>query len=314
MSKHHEHINEKIKQCYTSSYLSEPQLSELEDWLDQVGDNSELDRYLQDKWEESGASESVVVQKPVLRRLWGAYRLAAAILLLPLLGAAFMMLLKQSDAEVPQNMIVSSEKGNRVHFTLPDGTEVLLNGASSFSYNTAYAYKNRSVELKGEAFFKVNKNTELPFVVQADSLYITALGTEFMVRNHEDEDFSEAMLVEGSIEVNDLKSSMVLQPGEAIIYKKGKSVLSKKTFQPGIDIAWTQGVLVFNNDDIQAVARKIEQWYGVKVNYNAKDFNNERLTLKLRKEETLFNLLNIASEVINMNYRMANDTVVIIKQ
>jgi len=313
------YIEKKIERLYSSELISEKDIFELECLLNNSDEESEVSQYFKDNWEE--AKKTIQMKKRQranhvsLAPLFSlaTYKNIAAVLLLPLLGTFLWFVLSNNEAD-SKLMSVKTEMGDRAHFYLPDGTEVFMNAMSTLSYDMAYASDNRNVKIIGEAFFKVQKNKTLPFVVQTDSLTIEALGTQFIVRNHNDEAYAEALLVEGSIEVNDCASSLILVPGEAIEYEKAKLKMTKKTFNRGLSLAWTKGQLYFSNDGIDQVVRKIEHWYGVKVIYNSKEFNSETLTLKMRKEETLYNLLAVVSEAMHLNYRMVNDEIIIKKR
>jgi ferric-dicitrate binding protein FerR (iron transport regulator) len=77
---------------------------------------------------------------------------------------------------------------------LSDGTEVTLNCNSTFSYND-----NREGELHGEAYFKVAKDTEHPFVIHSEHMTVTVLGTEFHLNTHTREGSSKLSLYDGAV-------------------------------------------------------------------------------------------------------------------
>ena len=57
---------------------------------------------------------------------------------------------------------------------LPDGTSVTLNHYSSLSYPERFKSDNREVELSGEAYFEVAKDTTLRFIVKAGEMEVEA--------------------------------------------------------------------------------------------------------------------------------------------
>jgi ferric-dicitrate binding protein FerR (iron transport regulator) len=83
------------------------------------------------------------------------------------------------------------------HITLPDGTEVILNRNSTFSYN-----RNREGELKGEAYFSVAKQPDHPFVIHSDQLTVTVLGTKFNFRAGAEDGSYKLSLYEGRVRLN----------------------------------------------------------------------------------------------------------------
>src|SRR5258708_7091401 len=49
------------------------------------------------------------------------------------------------------------------HLTLPDGTNIWLNSASSVTYPTSFTGKDRRVTITGEVYFEVSNDKEKPF-------------------------------------------------------------------------------------------------------------------------------------------------------
>ncbi|HEX2532083.1 MAG TPA: FecR family protein, partial [Chitinophagaceae bacterium] len=77
-------------------------------------------------------------------------------------------------------------KGRQWEVVLPDGSAAWLNTASELSFPASFARDERSVQLRGEAYFEVAKRTGQPFRVHvrpgtgAEAL-IEVLGTHFNV-------------------------------------------------------------------------------------------------------------------------------------
>ncbi|MAZ73888.1 MAG: anti-sigma factor [Flavobacteriaceae bacterium] len=63
--------------------------------------------------------------------------------------------------------------------TLPDNSEVMLNGITEISYNENSWANSRKINLSGEAYFKVAKGKK--FTVSTSQGQITVLGTQFNV-------------------------------------------------------------------------------------------------------------------------------------
>ena len=70
-------------------------------------------------------------------------------------------------------------RGGEYVLVLSDGTTVYLNAESELTYPVKFSGKDRRVYLKGEAYFEVERDTCKPFIVEANSLEIQVLGTEF---------------------------------------------------------------------------------------------------------------------------------------
>ena len=64
---------------------------------------------------------------------------------------------------------IRAPDGSRSEICLPDGSTVILNAGSFLSYRNDYNSSNRNVTLKGEAYFRVERNESVPFIVNAGS-------------------------------------------------------------------------------------------------------------------------------------------------
>ena len=211
----------------------------------------------------------------LIRRLSGIYTRAAAVILIPLLAATGLLLLKGGAGNGERGAIASiyAPAGSRVSFSLPDGTEGMLNSGSTLNYSMPFE-KERNVTLTGEAWFDVTHDTEHPFRVSAGNLDLTVLGTSFNVNAYPDENYSEVVLERGSILVKCEKynEGMVMQPSERLIYRNGK--VTRSNAEPSKYLSWTEGKLVFRSDSMSEVARRLERWYNVNVELMDCDLEN----------------------------------------
>jgi transmembrane sensor len=77
---------------------------------------------------------------------------------------------------------VATPRGGQYQLTLPDGSLVWLNAASSLRFPVAFGGTERRVELIGEAYFEVAKDAKHPFKVAARGTEVTVVGTHFDVQ------------------------------------------------------------------------------------------------------------------------------------
>ena len=107
--------------------------------------------------------------KPVVKRtLFRQFVRVAAILLLPLLGAAAAYFVMQSEPRMiePEWTECFVPNGERKQIFLSDGSEVWLNSGSLLLYSARFEGNKRSIYLNGEASFKVAKDPDKPFIVK----------------------------------------------------------------------------------------------------------------------------------------------------
>ncbi|HEY9559191.1 MAG TPA: FecR domain-containing protein [Anseongella sp.] len=163
---------------------------------------------------------------------------------------------------------LSTPRGGEYQLILPDGSRVWLNAASSIRFPTVFTGKEREVEITGEAYFEIEKNTNMPFVVKKGNVEVQVLGTHFNVKAYDDEANITVTLLEGSVKViaEDRGLETVIMPGQqARINNVGQIALVKNADMDRA-IAWKEGRFEFHGN-IQDIMRQIARWYNVEVEY-----------------------------------------------
>ncbi len=158
-----------------------------------------------------------------------------------------------------------------VRLQLSDGSTVVLNAASSITYPVSFTDSTRKVEVRGEAYFEVVKDTGRKFFVVADGVVTEVLGTHFNVSAYQDDDAKKITLLEGSVAVSYGGDNVKLKPGQQVKMESLSSGRAKMKVVYDVDtdaeIAWKEGLFVFNKTDIRAVMRQISRWYNVNVQF-----------------------------------------------
>ncbi|MDB5277402.1 MAG: FecR family protein [Ferruginibacter sp.] len=228
--------------------------------------------------------------------------------------------------------------GERKTIQLPDGSSVAINSGSTVRINQHFGLESRDVYLQGEAFFEVKHNAKIPFIVHTAAMEVKALGTAFNVKAYQNELFTETALIRGLVEVtlieeNNLK--LVLHPNEKIKWKtihidstkaSESTVLSTSNIMEadslrkkivatndGIikEIAWKADKLIFFDEEFDEIARLLERWYNVKINFEDDALRNYHFSGVFEKED-LITVLNFLKESRHFNYTIKDDTIVTI--
>jgi ferric-dicitrate binding protein FerR (iron transport regulator) len=206
-------------------------------------------------------------------RIITVYTRVAAILLLPIIAAGLLYMHKLSNMPADDKKAVASiyaPLGSRVSFTLPDSTTGMLNSGSKLSYTLPFNNK-RNVSLEGEGWFEVKKDASHPFEIKAGTSTINVIGTCFNLSAYPTEDYVEVVLLKGKVNFSSAKNNdeIPVFPSERLVYHNGEVV--KNVADPDKYKAWTEGKLVFRNEPMSEVARRIERWYNVKMNLADKE-------------------------------------------
>lgn len=175
---------------------------------------------------------------------------------------------------------MSTPRGRQFQLTLPDGTQVWLNSASSITYPTAFTGSERKVQITGEAYFEVAKDRNKPFRVSfpgsnGENGTVEVLGTHFNINAYPDESAARTTLLEGSVKVSAGKNEWKIAPSQQAVLKVSPVGGDLEgAVVNGVDvqqvIAWKNGYFNFNRADLATVMRQLARWYDVDVEYQGK--------------------------------------------
>lgn len=205
----------------------------------------------------------------------------------------------------PVAMCTVSTLANQQQVRLPDGTQVTLNHYSTLTYPEKFKAEVRKVELSGEAYFEVSKDTKHPFIVETAPVNVEVLGTHFNVEAYSNDPDVTTTLLEGSVAVSNKQNThrVILKPNESAIYNKVKgSLVCEKLENATDDIAWREGKLIFNNLPIQEIARQLSNTFGVSITVSSKTLQDYRLTARFTNGEGLTEILDLLQTAGHFKY------------
>ncbi len=220
------------------------------------------------------------------------------------------------DSEINQMAELVVPYGKRSKIQLSDGTNVWLNAGSSLVFPQKFKGKERKVFLKGEAYFEVSKNKDIPFVVGADQMNINVHGTKFNVNNYESENNLEVVLVEGVVglkETNFLNlfsKEIVMSPNQKAVYNKTDKLTN---IESNIDVnyytSWTNGLLEFNKESIITVFDKLSRFYNVQFITDDQVEIYKKISGKLDLKESLEVVMIVISDAAPITFRINEEKV-----
>ena len=239
------------------------------------------------------------------RRLWMISSVAASILLC--IAGWFTY-----DYVRPASIETVSTLAQISTITLPDQTVVTLNRYSTLSYPARFKGETRNVSLKGEAYFEVKKDTDHPFIVQADTVRIQVLGTHFNVEAYPEDEKIRTTLLEGSVAVTAPGRKLVLSPNESAVYNRAEQkLLHEMTPESSNEIAWRDGHFLFDNLPLKDIARQLSHTFHVKINITDTTLQNYRIRAHFTEKENLKQMLDLLKGAGNFRYTQTNDTIFI---
>lgn len=202
--------------------------------------------------------------------------------------------------------------GEILELKLKDGTLVTLNSNSSICYN-----KNnpRKVELKGEAYFDVNKKetTNAKFWVYTSDLTVEVYGTQFNVKASKEK--TNVYLEEGNILLSfDDGNYKQMEPGNYIEYSSQvqKVIVDKKRVSNEEQTSWKNGTLIFDHTTLAKALQKVSDTYGVFFEYETPEIKNILITGTV-PTTNLDICLNAIKKSINVDIKKENSILVVSK-
>lgn len=147
-------------------------------------------------------------------------------------------------------------RGKEDSVSLPDGSTVRINAASRLQ--THFSKDKRKVDFKGEAYFKVAPGRR-PFIINTPYTAIEVLGTEFNVNTY-DSGVTKISLVKGKIRVRAMGKDVIVRAGEELVYTHGSGFLLRACMC-NVALAWQHGVCHFFNEDLNAIAPRLERLF-----------------------------------------------------
>jgi ferric-dicitrate binding protein FerR (iron transport regulator) len=205
----------------------------------------------------AGTEETTVIKQLPRRNRW-VISIAAAITLLLVAGWWYTI-----NMAVGTQLIVAAP-AEMVRHILPDESVVSLNAVSELTYDKHNWQQERSLQLKGEAFFEVKKGAK--FQVHTTLGIIEVLGTSFNVEERKGQ--LTVHCYTGRVRVSvETGESIVLEPQESVRWSGGE--LRKYTATNEQDIAWQQQLHHFDNVSLPQVLEELERQFGVSVSYPA---------------------------------------------
>ncbi|SDF01953.1 FecR family protein [Chitinophaga filiformis] len=202
-------------------------------------------------------------------------------------------------------LMVPPGKDYAVH--LPDGTDVLLNAATTLQMPLAFD-DNREVTVDGEAYFTVAKDEEKPFRVHLPKSTVQVLGTSFNVNTYDSGQVKVA-LESGAVKLLTNDGDVSLKPGLAVHYQPGVRPTAA-AFDTRAVLAWKSGYYVFENTPISVIGDVIARTYRVKVVIDSKATAEKTYSSRLEKGAPLKQFLERLKTLNNIDYQFKNgDTI-----
>ncbi|MEN6456821.1 MAG: FecR domain-containing protein [Prolixibacteraceae bacterium] len=229
-------------------------------------------------------------------------RVAAMLLVAIFTGfAAAHIFIGKSSESIPVTWFSTYvPRGEKSQLLLPDGSKVWLNAESVLSYPGNFMENNRQVKLEGEAYFEVAKQEGSDFTVETRDYEVRVTGTRFNVMAYPDFHRTEAILIEGKIEIRKGRQIIDVEPGQTLIFKEDQFLLEKTDAVKAAN--WKDGIFDFDKITFEELVKRLERWYDVDMEIINPGLNKISYSGVFKNEETIDEVLTTLQVAIPFHY------------
>lgn len=226
-----------------------------------------------------------------------------------LLGLITVTAYWQGSRQIQSNfsdIVVEAPLGSKTKLTLPDGSTVWLNAGSKMVYSQGFGVSDRRLAFQGEGYFEVEKNDEMPFLVQTHDVNVTVVGTKFNFRNYPEDEEAVVELLEGKVALeNQLKEEAVryLSPNEKMVLHKATGEMDITSTKVKEATLWTENILLFDEDLLPDIVRELERSYHVQIEIENEELKQTRFYGQFNQlEQNIYDVLDMLSETGKLKY------------
>lgn len=209
----------------------------------------------------------------------------------------------RSAKEPLKNKLVVPKAGT-YRLVLADGTKVWVNASSELIFPVQFGKAERTVLLKGEAYFEVAKDASKPFIVEIGDNRVEVLGTHFNVNSYDGELLTT--LLEGSVKVANDRFERLLVPGQQASVNHQQITIEEANILKAV--AWKNGEFYFKKDGMADILKEIARWYDLEVDIDGFSAS-KRYSGSISRNSKLSEVLEMLRFVSGVNVTMEGRTI-----
>jgi ferric-dicitrate binding protein FerR (iron transport regulator) len=218
--------------------------------------------------------------------------------------------------DAPIHHTLSIPVGCEFSVTLPDGTRVHLNAASTLVYPDRFPSATRDVTLVGQAHFEIEADSSHPFRVHVEGMTLTVVGTSFDLRAYPDEPEIVTTLLSGQtlqrFHARD-DEEVALHPGESLHYNTRTRVLSREQADIEEATAWRSGRIIARHRTLEEIFRTLAKWYNFEVVYADPALKDVRFYLNIKRYADIRDVLHNLRSTNGITLTYADNTIYVSK-
>ena len=200
-------------------------------------------------------------------------------------------------------------RGGEYMLELSDGTKVWLNSDSELRFPVTFVGDRRSVEIEGEAYFEVKKDSLHPFIVHTPHTNTKVLGTSFNVSAYEDEELTAITLVQGKVEVYNQNEKCILEPGWQAVSNNISEEMKKQQVNITSYVSWKEGMFEFYDMPLGQLIVQLSRWYDVDFFFVNETTRQFKFTGAIKRSNTLKFMLEFIEKTSNVYFKVNGNVI-----
>lgn len=196
---------------------------------------------------------------------------------------------------------------------LSDGSHVVLNPGAALTIDADFEDGLRELNLAGEAFFDVSRDSLRPFVVKTGNLITTVLGTSFTVKaNLLDDDVTvtvktgKVSLQPVSFEAKDMTEEHILTQNQQVVYNTRDRTFLKRELGAHLPAPEQRNAKRhrFHDAPVNEILQALEKVHQTRIVFEENAFHGCLLSTSISADENLFTRLDIICKAIGATYKV----------
>ncbi|RFS19300.1 DUF4974 domain-containing protein [Chitinophaga silvatica] len=299
---------------YLAGKLDAATASQLESWLDTLGDATAFEQLN----ENEKALAKAIGYNRLLHRIQSRKGKVLGINWKFLAAAAILSGMLVFSREllnflVPHRIITlncgNNEKRKQL---LSDGSIVWLKGNSKLIFPLTFESDKREVTIEGEGLFEIAREAERPFYVRSGKLTTKVLGTSFSIKTNGDS--VAVTLLTGKVIVTGPQCNPItLLPSEQAVYTPQQSYIRQEPQDSSYVQAFIQHTeyeMAFNDANLSTILQRIEKKFEVTIQLSDPNIASNKLTADLT-DQSLQQTIGMICQALNLDFNQKGKTILI---
>lgn len=184
---------------------------------------------------------------------------------------------------------------------LPDGSVIYLSPETELSYDSRFNSNSRTIELvRGNAFFKVARDPEKPFIISSGAIRTRVLGTSFNI--HCGNGSFRITVHTGKVNVSSEAESVDLLPLQEASYSLATKKLNTTRVSPAAISPWYNSNVTLADQSIGTILNLIEQKFNLDSIQVESEKRDTRATVYIARDASLQSVLEQLNYITNLKF------------